>query len=83
MILCCAGGNITQLHNMKLLNLDQKTDKYCNQPEGGQEGAAPSRVQVIAVGCQRTFAARTAVTRFERHLVADLFCEPHETKKPH
>jgi hypothetical protein len=37
-------------------------------------------VQVIAVGCQRAFAARTAVTGFERHLVADLFCEPHETK---
>jgi hypothetical protein len=35
---------------------------------------------MMAVGCQRAFAARTAVTRFERHLVADIFCEPHETK---
>jgi hypothetical protein len=46
-------------------------------------GAAPSRVQVIAIGCQRAFAAQTAVTLFERHLVADLFCVPHETKKTH
>jgi hypothetical protein len=29
---------------------------------------------MIAVGCQRAFAARTAVTSFERHLVADIFC---------
>jgi hypothetical protein len=36
--------------------------------KGGQVGATPSRVQVIAVGCQRAFAARTAVTWFERHL---------------
>jgi hypothetical protein len=28
----------------------------------GQVGAAQSRVQVIAIGCQRAFAARTAVT---------------------
>jgi hypothetical protein len=35
---------------------------------------------MMAVGCQRAFAARTAVTRFKRHLVADILCEPHETK---
>jgi hypothetical protein len=45
--------------------------------------AAPSQVQMMAVGCQRAFAALTAVTWFERHLVADIFCEPHETKYPH
>jgi hypothetical protein len=43
-------------------------------------GSIPSRVQMMAVGCRRAFAARTAVTWFERHLVADIFCEPHETK---
>jgi hypothetical protein len=43
-------------------------------------GAAPSREQMMAVGCQRAFAAQTAVNWFERHLVADIFCEPHKNK---
>jgi hypothetical protein len=55
---------------------------FWNIAKRDQVGAAPSRVQMMAVGCQRVFAARTAVTWFERHLVADSFCEPHETKKP-
>jgi hypothetical protein len=55
---------------------------FWNIAKRGQVGAARSRVQVIAVGCQRAFAARMAVTWFERHLAADLFCEPHETKNP-
>jgi hypothetical protein len=55
--------------------------KFWNIAKRDQVGAAPSRLQMMAVGCQRAFAARTAVTWFERHLVADIFCEPHETKK--
>jgi hypothetical protein len=38
------------------------TIKKINIAKRGQVGAAPSRVQVIAVGCQWAFAARTAVT---------------------
>jgi hypothetical protein len=56
---------------------------YWNIAKRDQVGAAPSRVQMMAVGCQLAFAAWTAVTWFERHLVADILCEPHETKNPH
>jgi hypothetical protein len=56
---------------------------FWNIANRDQVGAAPSRVQMMAVGCQRAFAARTAVTWFEGHLVADIFFEPHETKNPH
>jgi hypothetical protein len=56
---------------------------FWNIAKRDKVGAAPSRVQMIAVECQRAFAAWTADTWFERHLVTDLFCEPHETKNPH
>jgi hypothetical protein len=56
---------------------------FWNIAKSDQVGAAPSRVQMIAVGCQRAFAARTADTWFERHLVAYIFCQPHVTKNPH
>jgi hypothetical protein len=42
-------------------------EQFTNIAKRDQVVAAPSRVQMIAVGCQRAFAARTAVTSLKSH----------------